>query len=432
MSGPTTKVPVIIDTDPGVDDIIAILLALASPELEVLAITVTFGNSSSNYCRKNVLHLYDALERHFAVIPDDRDRFPNFAQPRRTILALGAENPLSGNTHTATYFHGRDGLGNISTRHPELQAVFTDSGHQHPQLEISSRSAIDVSLDLIRSEPDKSITYIALGPLTDLSGMLKKDPILVRERLGRVICMGGALDVPGNSTPVAEFNFFADPYAVCDVLTPAIPNQGFPHERFILLPLDVTTSHEMPFPAYKTEVDPEFENMSSPSDPTGKSPLIHFTSAVLEWAREAMLSRGKDAMELHDPVAVWFAVENPPGKESIGQSPVLTKGWGTARRQFQVERSGEFTRGMLVVDRRNDVGAYAPGANRIHVQQELDRLHVSHGPFESAVVPVPVLEDGVGENEKSKTGVFTVVETPGPRVCLELLFQRVWGVSRQF
>ena len=98
-----------------------------------------------------------------------------------------------------------DGLGDIATRHPDLQAAFTQSGRlQHPQLEISSRSAIDVALDLIRSEPDKSITYIALGPLTDLSGMLKRDPVLVRERLGRVVCMGGAFDVPGNSTPVAE------------------------------------------------------------------------------------------------------------------------------------------------------------------------------------------------------------------------------------
>ena len=79
-----------------------------------------------------------------------------------------------------------------------------ENDRQHPQLEVSSKSAIDVALDLIRSEPDRSITYIALGPLTDLSGMLKKEPALVKERLGRVVCMGGALDVPGNSTPVAE------------------------------------------------------------------------------------------------------------------------------------------------------------------------------------------------------------------------------------
>lgn len=133
-------------------------------------------------------------------------------------------------------------------------------------------------------------------------------------------------------------NFFADPHAVYDVLTPVIPDQGFPHERFILVPLDITTPQELPFPVYKAEVDPEFENTSSPSNPTGKPPLLHFTSAFLESAREVMLSFGKDALELHDPVAVWFAIENPPGKESAGQSPVLTRGWGTTRRQFQVER----------------------------------------------------------------------------------------------
>jgi len=420
---------VIIDTDPGVDDVIGLLLALASPELEVLAITVTFGNTNLDYCLKNVLHLYDALERHFAAIPGDRDRFPNFAQSRKTILALGAENPTSGSIHTAQYFHGRDGLGDITTRHPDLRAAVPDKGQQHPQLEISSRSAIDVSLDLIRSEPDKSITYIALGPLTDLSGMLKKDPALVRERLGRVVCMGGALDVPGNSTPVAEFNFFADPHAVYDVLTPAIPDQGFPHERFILVPLDVTTPHELPFPAYEAQVDPEFESTTSPSIPAGKPPLLHFTSAFLERTREIMLSYGKDVMELHDPVAVWFAIENPPGKESTGQSPVLKHGWRTTRRQFQVERTGEFTRGMLVVDRRDDVGAYAPGDNRSHVQQMLsDPYRVSQGPPESFVMPAPVLEDEVGKKKELDIGVFTLVETPGPRVCLELLFQRVWGI----
>ena len=94
-------------------------------------------------------------------------------------------------------------------------------------------------------------------------------------------------------------------------------------------------------------------------------------------------------------------------------------------------RTGEFTRGMLVVDRRDDAGAYAPGDNRSHVQQELDRLHVSHEPFESAAVPAPVLVDGVGKEGKEDIGVFTVVGTPGPRACLELLLRRVWGVSRQ-
>jgi len=93
-------------------------------------------------------------------------------------------------------------------------------------------------------------------------------------------------------------------------------------------------------------------------------------------------------------------------------------------------RTGEFTRGMLVVDRRDDVGAYASGDNRSHVQQELDRHHILHGPFESAAVPAPVLMGDVGE-KKPDIGVFTVVETPGPPACLRLLFQRIWGISRQ-
>lgn len=133
-------------------------------------------------------------------------------------------------------------------------------------------------------------------------------------------------------------NFFADPHAVYDVITPAIPNQGFPLERFILVPLDVTTLHELPFSVYKVQVDPEFEDTSSPSNPATKSPLVHFTSAFLERTREVMLSFGKDLMELHDPLAVWLAIENPPGKESAGQAPVLRHGWRTTRRRLQVER----------------------------------------------------------------------------------------------
>lgn len=234
------------------------------------------------------------------------------------------------------------------------------------------------------------------------------------------------------------------------MLTPAIPDQGFPHERFILVPLDVTTPHEMPFPLYKAEVDPEFENTSFPSTPMNKPPLSHFTSAFLERTREVMLDFGKDAMELHDPVAVWFAIENPPGMESAGQSPVLQQGWRTVRRQFQVERwvsfyliwrialispfimgnrTGEFTRGMLVVDRRDDVGAYSLGDNR-SMKCAPDQLH---GPFGSAVVPAPVLgEEGINNGQKSDIGVFTLVETPGPQACLDLLLRRIWGISSQF
>jgi inosine-uridine nucleoside N-ribohydrolase len=74
----------------------------------------------------------------------------------------------------------------------------------HPQLEIATKSGLEVALDIIKAEPPRSITYITLGPLTDLALMMRKDAVTVQQRLGRVCCMGGALDVPGNTSPVAE------------------------------------------------------------------------------------------------------------------------------------------------------------------------------------------------------------------------------------
>ena len=97
---------------------------------------------------------------------------------------------------------------------------------------------------------------------------------------------------------------------------------------------------------------------------------------------------------------------------------------------YMRHRTGEYTRGMLVVDRRDDVGAYAPGDNRSQVQHERDQHHIPHGPFESAAVPAPVLTGDTG-GMRSDIGVFTVVETPGSRACLDLLFQRIWGIPRQ-
>ena len=98
----------------------------------------------------------------------------------------------------------RDGLGEISDRHPDLNVPVDFHTAQHSRLVLTEKSGVDVALDLIRERPARSITYIALGPLTNLAHMLRQDGDLVRSRVGRVVCMGGALDVPGNTTPVAE------------------------------------------------------------------------------------------------------------------------------------------------------------------------------------------------------------------------------------
>jgi len=131
---------------------------------------------------------------------------------------------------------------------------------------------------------------------------------------------------------------------------------------------------------------------------------------------------GKDVMELHDIVAVWCAIDNPPN------SP-LHKGWVVNQRKFDVERTGELTRGMLVVDRRRDTTAYAPGVNRSRVQAELDKQGIPHGLWESPAVPAPVEVESVTDTVTVGSGVSYIIKTPGSGVLLQLLFERIWGVS---
>jgi len=89
-------------------------------------------------------------------------------------------------------------------RHPELALPGGIDLDLHPYLEISQRSAVDITFDILKAYPPRSVTYIALGPLTNLALMMRKDSQLVMDRIGRIVCMGGALDVPGNTSPVAE------------------------------------------------------------------------------------------------------------------------------------------------------------------------------------------------------------------------------------
>ena len=128
-------------------------------------------------------------------------------------------------------------------------------------------------------------------------------------------------------------NFFADPFAVKELLVPGDVGVGLPLDRFVLLPLDITTPHELPFQVYIDKVDNTFEGPARPSQEEGKKTLTHFTSSFLEKTRSVMLEFGKDAMELHDIVAVWCAIANPPGI-----SPSLSDGWLSTKRVFQIER----------------------------------------------------------------------------------------------
>jgi hypothetical protein len=132
-------------------------------------------------------------------------------------------------------------------------------------------------------------------------------------------------------------NFFADPYAVKELLMSLSPSTGLPPDRFMLLTLDITTPHQLPFQCYKSKVDPAFESTTVPSLASEKSPLVHFTSSFLERTKEVMREFGSHAMELHDIVAVWFAIENPPLKEQE-DGLFMVPGWKVSRRKFGIER----------------------------------------------------------------------------------------------
>jgi len=230
------------------------------------------------------------------------------------------------------------------------------------------------------------------------------------------------LDVPGNTTPVAEFNFFADPYAVKELLVSTHLHKGLPRDRFMMLPLDITTPHELPFPDYQKVVDPTFSSHTAPAQGHLKSPVTQFTSAFLEKTREMMLQFGKDAMELHDIVAVWCAIENPPFADSEATKPGT--GWQGQSRVFDIERTGEVTRGMLVTDRREDESAYPLGTNRSEAQRgPHDGHHAQNMGYSISK------RDNLWDLDAEGPGIFCITQTPGPSVLLQLLLQRVWGTS---
>lgn len=185
-----TRSPVrlIIDTDPGVDDAIAILLALADPQAEVVGLTTLGGNVPRARATRNALALLQAAGR--ADIP----------------VAAGAARPLSGRFRPSVAFHGPGGL---SVRLPD------------PDRAAAPSTAIDFLRREITEDPG-NLTVIALGPLTNLSRLESRHPGTLAQA-GRVVIMGGAVSARGNVTPRAEFNFHSDPLAADHVTGLGVP-----------------------------------------------------------------------------------------------------------------------------------------------------------------------------------------------------------------
>ncbi|MFB2981172.1 nucleoside hydrolase [Microseira sp. BLCC-F43] len=178
-------IPVIVDTDAGVDDALALIMALNSPQLDLKAVTVVAGNINVDQAANNVLRVVSIVEP---------DKLP--------IVAKGCEKPLKKPPFNAAGIHGADGLGELH-RFKEV-----DGTPRYPQLTIdpSQENAIDVLLQAAQEYGD-SLTIIALGPLTNLATAIQKGRAIMK-KVGRIVIMGGAVTVPGNISAAAEFNFF--------------------------------------------------------------------------------------------------------------------------------------------------------------------------------------------------------------------------------
>ena len=285
-------------------------------------------------------------------------------------------------------------MSNITTTHPEFTppTLLPDEVHKH--LEITSRLSHEAILDVLRQEPPNTVTIVALGPLTNLAHALRTDSktfALVKT----VVWMGGALDHPGNTSPSAEFNCFADPYAADEVLN--VVKQGL--FEMIICPLDITTPHQIPF-----------SDLIVPVANTN-TPIQIFISAMLQRVRGLQASFGlPDAMEMHDPVAMWYAIEHA-GRNGA-------PGWRIQTREFKIERIGEYTRGMCVVDRR---GTTEESDNRTKDQRLNGGTVPSLPPRNDEV-------DRMGKAvHKSQRLPYVVISTPGSNALRRLLLDRVFG-----
>jgi len=248
----------LIDTDPGLDDALALLYAWGVPGARVVAVSTVAGNVSLHAATLN-LHRLLALRR---PIPAPR-------------IAVGASGPLARPLVTAARYHGEDGLGDL----PDWPAVET-------------RPGVDVTAArLIADAPCQArepVTLVALGPVTNLAHALEADAGALA-RYARVVVMGGAVDVPGNVTPGAEFNAHVDPEALARVLDAGA--------RVDLVPLDATRQ------AVLSRAALEGALARSPG------PLAERVARFTARGFRADAARGTPGMVLHDPLAVGGALD---------------------------------------------------------------------------------------------------------------------------
>ena len=244
---------VIIDTDPGTDDALALMMALNCPDLMVEGITTVGGNATLSETTENALRLMEYLEGPGSDMP----------------VAVGADRPAKGLYSHAYHFHGSEGLG-ISLPASALKP--------------HGMNAVEFLRDRVSTSPGQ-LTLIAIGPLTNVAAALNSRPDIA-DAIPEIIVMGGAVGVPGNITPHAEFNIHEDPWAANAIFDSGIP--------VTLVGLDVTHQTFM----HRRDGPQWFE---------GDSNSAQLGNRILADRFQELDST--DEFHLHDPLAVAAAIE---------------------------------------------------------------------------------------------------------------------------
>ncbi len=291
---PPTRV--IIDTDPGADDALAILLAVTSSELEVVGITTTCGNVPVGQATRNLFRVLSLVKA-----------------PPALLVGQGAARPLEEELVTATQVHGTDGLGELD----RFRDVRGDPRYPQPRLPAVLSTAQEVWNESLRRYP-AGLTLIMLGPLTNLAVALRVSPALL-QRFQSIIVMGGAVGVPGNVAPGAEFNMYVDPHAASRVLQASLPTT--------LVPLDVTNKVKADRATVKAWA-------AESRDPLARF-VVDATGCAFDFAEKV---EGHGELYFHDPLAVLAAMD-----------PTL---FTFEPMHVAVETAGRVGRGMTIADRR--------------------------------------------------------------------------------
>jgi len=305
---------ILIDTDPGVDDALALIYAFKSPDIKVEAITTVSGNVDLETTSRNLLKILNLM---------DLSEFP--------IIAKGEAQPLIKQPVDAEDVHGKDGLGNIS----EILHLAGTLKYATADCPFTDQSAVALLLEMVDYYPDDLI-IVALGPLTNLSKAIQKDLTRFR-KVHSLYLMGGVFTEYGNITTNAEFNVFVDPHAAHEVFNSGVPIH--------IAPLDVTHQVKLTGDRIQTEV-------------LGREDLIsHFitdsTQAVMQFYQENV---GFYGFHIHDALPIGML-----------NHPELFKSVET---HVQVETEGELTSGMTVADLRKQT-VIDPNA-KVYVEVDAD------------------------------------------------------------